>query len=59
MVFKFGTENVNVGADGEFHMESKNAVTGNYESYQSVQGVKPYNVLRVEVIYLGRNIRLE
>ena len=54
-MFKLGTEKVNLSADGGFHIEIKNAVTGQYEIYRSARGVNPYNVLCVEVIYLSDN----
>ena len=55
MVFKLGTEKIRLSADGGFHIERKNAVTGAYERYRNVRGVKSYNVLCAEVIYLSDN----
>jgi len=55
MTFKLGTEKVNLSADGRFHIERKNTVTGKYESYRCARGVNPYNVLCAEVIYLRDN----
>ena len=54
-MFKLGTEKVNLSADGGFHIDCKNAVTGKYESYRSARDVNQYNVLCVEVIYLSDN----
>ena len=56
MKFKLGTEKIRLSADGGFHIESKNAITGDYESYRSARGVDSYNVLCVEVIYLSDNV---
>ena len=55
MTFTLGTEKVKLSADGGFHIESKNALTGRYESYRSARGVNPYNVLCAEVTYLSEN----